>query len=187
DFGQRIALTDEGIVIGYRAVRIDADDRSDMRIKILRPVAELRRGAVAHGDEQMPLIVENQPRAEMRPALDLRLLAEDDLDIFERRQFLVQPTASNRRTVAAAAGLGEAEIDQPAFFELRIERDVQKAALTLSVDLRYAANGLGDGPVFADVPEIAGAFRDQHAFAIRQKRDRPGVTQPIGNSRDADR
>ena len=101
DLRPRILLTDEGVVVGDRSVRIDAHDLAEIVGEILRR-AELE--ALAEGDEQLAVRREGEPRAEMVAALDLRLLPEDHFDIVETA--IGELAARDRRPGAALAGLG---------------------------------------------------------------------------------
>src|SRR6186713_3244107 len=79
DFGTCI-LADEGIVLRDRPVGIDAHDLAEVAGEVLRRI-ELE--ALAERDEQGAVGGKGETRAEMIAALNLRLLAEDHLDIVE--------------------------------------------------------------------------------------------------------
>src|SRR5690606_28080532 len=101
---------------------------------------ELRRAAVAHGDVEMAVVVEDEARAKMGVALHLRFLAEDHFDLFQRGAVFAQLATSNGRAVAAIAGLGEAQINQTIFGKGRVKGDVEQAALAARIYFRNAGN-----------------------------------------------
>ena len=165
---------------------MDPDDLAEMGVQVLRLAAELLLGPLAERDEQMALAVEHQARAEMLGAVELRLLAEDDLDVRERPLVLAEDAAGDRGAVAAVAGLGIAQIHQAVLAEVRVERDVEKAALITRVHLRHARDRLRDLALGRDMAERPRPLGHQHA-AVRQKSERPGMAEPVGNGLDVDR
>ena len=149
DLGQLALLADEGIVVGDRAVGIDAHDLADMARKILR---RTEFEAVAERDEQLAVGAEGKPRAEMVAAIDLRLLPEDDLDIVEAA--VAQLPARDRRSRAAFARLRIGQVDKAVLGESGIERDVEKSPLAFGDHLWHAFQGFGDAPSFVTIRKV---------------------------------
>jgi hypothetical protein len=75
--------SDERIVARNAAVGVDADDLSDRRGEILRPVAIV--GAIALRDEHRAVIAKDDARPEVVVASDFRLLAINDANVLQSR------------------------------------------------------------------------------------------------------
>ena len=150
--------------------------------RVLSLVAQVE--PVAQGHEEVAAAVEDEARAPMVVAGMGRLLAEDDLNGFERAAVLAQ--ASSRHAgagTAFAAILREAQIDEPVLREIRIERHIEKPALPAGSDARDALNRLGERTVGIGDAQAAGPFRDQHA-AVRQEGEAPGILEIAGDRLD---
>src|SRR5690606_31103065 len=65
DLRQRALGAHERVVLRHGAVAVDPDDLAEMGIEILRLAAEAGLGALAGGDEEVALVVEDEPRPVM--------------------------------------------------------------------------------------------------------------------------
>jgi len=125
DLGQGTGRVDEGVVRRDLAIGFDAHHLPEVAAEVLRLVAPAL--ALAQRDEEPPVAREHEARAEVFRAVDLGLLAEDHLQPGQLVAF--QPRARHRGAVAALAGLAVAQVDQLVLGELRVERNIQQAAL----------------------------------------------------------
>ena len=92
----------------------------------------------------MAVAIEHQPRAEMHTTGQLRLLAEDHLEVLQPGQILTEPTAPYGRSGHALfAGFGIAEIHQPVGLKVRRQPYVQQAALRAGEYIRHPGQRLG--------------------------------------------
>ncbi len=181
DFGPRALLADEGVVLRHRAILVDAHDLAKVGRKILGG-RELE--ALAQGDEQLAVGSEGEPPAKMIAAVDFRLLAEDDGDVFEA----VSPerAAGHRGSGAARSGFRIGEIDEPVRRKIRIECDVEQPALTLGENLGHALKRLRYRSVLGYDAEPPRPFGDEHT-AVGQKCEPPRMFESVDDRRDRDR
>jgi hypothetical protein len=137
------------------------------RLRVIAPVI-----TIAKRDEQRAVAREHQPRAEVRGAVEFRLLPEDHLYIAQRKS--VEAAARDSGTVAAATGsrLAVAEIDQPIRAEVRMQRDIEQAALSLRRHRRHPGERRRHAAVALDQSQPSRPLTDQRA-AIGQDRHPP--------------
>src|SRR3954470_2861861 len=120
----------------------------------------------------------------MVPAVDLRVLPEDDLHIVDAAVAELAP--GDCRSGAILARLGIGEIDELVFGKVGIESHVEQPALAFGEDLWHALEWLRFGAVFGHDANPAGSLGDQHA-PIWQEDEAPGAVEPAGNRLDLDR
>jgi hypothetical protein len=154
-----------------------------VRTEILCRVALLV--ALAERDEQPAVTREHEARTKMVPAGDLRLLAEDHLDVGEPQA--VELRARDRRAIGVTvAGLRIGEVDRRVRSEIRIGHDVQQPALSLCMNPGHAANRLGERSLRVNVAQAAGTLGHEHA-PVRQECEAPRVLETARDRRDRDR
>ena len=178
DLRQRARLADERIVRWHGAVIINPGNAANMRAEVLRLVH--MAAPVAHADEQRAIRREDKTGAEMPPAADLRLLAEDHVEV--RQGAIGQARSRDFGSGATVAPPGEGQIDQPVFGKIRMQHHVEQATLTGSIDLRRAAHRLRLQPVRPDDPQRPFPLGHENA-AVRQKGQPPGMVQPARQPR----
>ena len=108
---------------------------------------------------------------------------EDDFDILEPRRVLVvlEPAAGQGGAGAFGGGLREAEIDQPVLGKLRMQLDMEQAALArigiahIAVGVRHAFDGRGQLAVARADAQIAGITLRHQEAPVRKQREAPGV------------
>ena len=172
DLGPGAVDADERIVLGHAAVRIQPDHRAVMVGEILGALA---LPALTHGDKQMALRVEREPRAEVIGRVHQRLGREDHLEVL---QPAVAENGPRDAGAVAAIALGRiGQVDQPVRRELGIERDVEQPALAAGVNRRHALDRRGNQLPLAHDAQATGSLRDEDA-RVRQKRHAPRVLEP---------
>ena len=98
-----------------------------------------------------------------------------------------QPGAGNcGAACAAGARFRIRQEDLSGFGEIRIERDVEQAALAFGLDGRNAGDRLGLECAHFDQAQAAGALGDEDG-AVGQKGQRPGVFEAADGTGDFDR
>ena len=128
--------------------------------------------AIAGADVELALAVEDEAGAVVEPGVHLRCLAEDHLHIRQRLAFEAAP--GHRGPGATAAGLREAQIHQTVLGELRMQHDIEQAALAAGLHARHAGDRTRQGAVDVDEAEAPGTLRHQHP-AIGQEGEPPGM------------
>ena len=93
-------LADERVVLGDRAVGVDADDLAEQAVHPLRLHAAFGDRPVAERDEQRAVAAEHQAAAEVQRRGERRRLVEDHLDVLDlRRRAVHEPAARDRGVV----------------------------------------------------------------------------------------
>jgi hypothetical protein len=161
----------------------DADDLAEMVAEVLRLVAGAEM--VAHAEKQIVVGCLRDAAAEMIAARERAVLMEDHLHILEPRSGVVEePCTGERRARAAAARLGEAEIDRMVLRVAAVEHDVVQATLARGEHLRHAGEWRRELAVFADDAHAARPLRDQHAAVVGQERECPGILEAARDGLD---
>jgi hypothetical protein len=132
----------------------------------------------------MPFGREHQPGAEMPSARCFRELTENHLDIVQRIGCTVQPAACDGGAGAALAGLGIGEIDQFAGGEIRVDGDVEHAALSGGIGAGRVGQRQAQRAVFLDDADGAAVALGDQDCAVGQERHAPRMVQPVGDDRE---
>ena len=169
-------LPDERIVLRDGAVGIDAHDLADAGREVLHQRSLIE--AVTGGDEEGAVLAEGDPRAVVVPAPDLGALAVDDLDLGQGAA--VEAAARDRRSGRAAlARLRKAQVDGLVLGELRVDGDVEQAALALKEDRRRAGDRRRERAVLGD-DSAAGPARSVTIIWPSGRKARPhGFSSPV--------
>ena len=175
-------LADERVVLGDRAVGVDARNLAEQAVHALGLHAALGDRPVAHGDEERAVAMPDQAAAEVQPRIERRRLAEDHLHVVDPRRRAVDQRAAGHGGVvhAAVARLGVAPVDQLVGGEFRIERHVEQAALAARVHGRQPGDRLRLGAVGIHHPQPARPLGHEHP-AVGQERYPPRVLQALGH------
>jgi hypothetical protein len=107
-----------------------------------------------------------------------RLLAEYDRQLRHTIRLLVQLHPRDGRAVAALARLGEGDIDVPVGCEIRIDRNIEQAALVAGGDRGQACERSRYGAVRGHHAQPARPFRHQHP-PIRQEGEAPRIFETL--------
>src|SRR5690606_19704891 len=95
---------------------------------------------LAQRDEEEAIAIEDEAGAKVQFAFHLRLLAENDLDIFQGAVVLAQRSPRYRRAVPAVAGFCKAQLRPAVCFAPRAGRHSEEAALAARVSIGHAGN-----------------------------------------------
>src|SRR4051812_10078583 len=113
-----------------------------------------------------------------------RLLAENDLRVFESRSVIAQARAYHAGAGPALTAIfGKAQINEPALRKIRIEHDVQEAALAARRDGGEPLDRLGQLAFRIHDTKPSRPFGHQHA-AVGEKSETPGILQVACNGFD---
>src|SRR5690606_3221325 len=126
---------------------------------------------------------EHDAAAKMVLPVRLRLLPEDHGEVLDRVVLEAAPAERGRR--AFAARLRERQVHEAVVREVRIERDVEQAALAFGEDVWDAFDRVRQLLAVED-PQLAGPLGDEQP-AVRQERHSPGMVQPVRETLDVDR
>ena len=144
------------------------------------------RVALAGRDEQVAVAREDEARSEVMVALELRLLAEDDLEVGELPA--VEPRARDRRAVGpvrvpARRTTGRSS-SSPRSRGSRItsSRPPWPSRMRPPARRRSAPRARRRGATILQAP---GTLGDEHA-AVRQEGERPRMLEPVRHGRDRD-
>ncbi|MNF58793.1 hypothetical protein D3C84_403630 [compost metagenome] len=177
DLRAHVGLADKGVVLGHSAIRVDSHHFTLQLVEVLGGRAVV---VFPQGHEQIAVAIKHQPRAKMVAHRELGFLTQDHLEILERRHIVGEPAAAHRRAGLAAltATFGIGQIDHPVLLEVGRQRHVEQSTLPLGPDRGYAIERCGQLAFGGHQSQVAGPFGHQHAFAIRQECQGPGVLQP---------
>ena len=177
DLREGVLAADEGVVRRHGAVGKDAQHLGRMAPEVL---GELAPAAIAGGDVEIPFAVEQQPRAEVAAGGCPSVGDEDHLHLLEAvAGEAAAGDAGAGEPVLAERGIGE--VDEAVGGEIRIEGDVEEAALALGPDLRQTAHrSRVERAVGADAAQAADALGDQHR-TVGQEGEAPGTLEPVGH------
>ena len=121
----------------------------------------------------------------MHPGGELRQLTEDNLEVLQPCVIVTQPATTDRRSsLALLTGFGIGQVDQAVLIEVRRQSHVEQTTLGAGEDLRHASKRLGEAAVQADHTQAARPFGHQHALAVRQEGQCPGVFKAAGDLLD---
>ena len=134
DLGPGVRVPHERVVVGHRAVAVEADDGPEVVREVLGRV-ELE--PLAHGQEHVALGRERDAAAEVLRPGDVGLLREQDLEAGQAIA-LQAPPPERRCRAPLRPGAGVGEVDVAGLVEVRVERYVEEAALPLRVHGRRA-------------------------------------------------
>ena len=126
---------DKGVVGGNTSIGMNTDHLPPIHARILR---HLPLAAFSDCDEQRSVRRQRQARAEVKPALDLRKLPKDDLDLFQA--IVTQFSPGDDGSGAIRTGFRVRKINQTVLHEVRIDQDIEQAALAAIINVRQPAN-----------------------------------------------
>ena len=179
-------LVHEGVVVGHRAVVVEAQHLAAQAHGVLRgheEVAVLRPDAAA--GRHVDLAVGAEGDAAVEPRVGVEGLGHDEvLDIVEGVPLQPAPR-EGRRAAAVGVTLGVGHVDEPVVGELGVEGDVHQAAVAVGPHLGQARDGLRVEDVVTNHAQPAVPLGDEHA-AVGHERDGPGMRQPPRHHADAD-
>jgi hypothetical protein len=180
--GRAPGWSTKGLSAGIAAVVVQADHRPGVIVEALRP---LLVAAIAEGDEQEALPIEDQARAEVASAARLGEHPEQDLHVAER--LALQPGPQNLGAVAAFSRRRRRDRSS------RCHGSRDASATSSSPPWPTAAIGgsprTGSGssrPSASTSRKRPGTFADQHP-PVGQKGQAPGVFETFGDESSAGR
>ena len=144
--------------------------------------------ALAQRDEQTSVGGESDPRAEMNGDGVIRLLSEDHLKAGEATTAAIEfelGARDGRAAVPAATRLGKGEVDVAGSHEVRCQRHVQDAALTVDDHGGHPRYLAGDLAASIDDTQLSTNFCHDDPF-IWQEAEAPGAFEPLDHRRNLD-
>ena len=184
DFRPRVHAIDKGIVLGNRAVRQDPHQLALQLVELLRGFG--RDPVLTLGHEQVPAIVEHQPRADVGAGGKLGFLAVDHLHIHQPVALQTPARHRGAAQVAAQIGLCEGKVHQAIGREPGRQGHVEQTSLAFDIDRWHPGDRCGHPAVGADAAQSPGTFGDQHV-AVGEEGQRPRMLQPGDDLGDGER